>query len=92
MKTMDDRVERDGVPGLTIRDRRVEGSTGVIEAAHAAGLVVHAFTFRNGARGYGFADPRTEMTCYMTIGFDGVFTDFPDTGVLAVAAVPEPAT
>ena len=92
VKTVDDGVERDGVLGLTIRDRRVDGSTGVIEAAHAAGLVVHAFTFRNDASGYGFADPQAEMAYYMRIGVDGVFTDFPDTGVLAVASVPEPAS
>ncbi|MEO7851878.1 MAG: glycerophosphodiester phosphodiesterase family protein [Rubrivivax sp.] len=75
-----------------INDRLVEGSTGVIEAAHAAGLLVHAYTFRNDASGYGFADPQAEMTYYFQLGVDGVFTDFPDTGVAALAAVPEPQT
>ncbi len=28
----------------------------------------------------------------MRLGVDGVFTDFPDTGVAALAAVPEPQT
>ena len=28
----------------------------------------------------------------MRLGVDGVFTDFPDTGVAAVASVPEPGT
>jgi glycerophosphoryl diester phosphodiesterase len=32
------------------------------------------------------------MTYYMKLGVDGVFTDFPDTGVAALAAVPEPQT
>jgi glycerophosphoryl diester phosphodiesterase len=90
--TVDDGIDRTGDGMLTINDRRVDGSTGVIEAAHAAGLVVHAFTFRNDASGYGFADPQAEMEYYFRLGVDGVFTDFPDTGVLAVAAVPEPGT
>ena len=90
--TVADGVDRDGDGTLTIKDRRVDGSTGVIEAAHANGLLVHAYTFRNDASGYGFADPVAEMAYYMTLGVDGAFTDFPDTGVLAVASVPEPRT
>jgi len=90
--TVADGVDRTGDGSLTINDRRVDGSTGVIEAAHAAGLLVHAYTFRNDASGYGFADPQAEMQYYFKLGVDGVFTDFPDTGVaaLAAAAVPEP--
>ncbi|MBC7938232.1 MAG: PEP-CTERM sorting domain-containing protein [Chitinophagaceae bacterium] len=92
VKTVDDGIDRDGDGVITIKDRRVDGSTGVVEAAHANGLLVHAYTFRNDASGYGFPDPRVEMAYYMNVGVDGVFTDFPDTGVLAVASVPEPAT
>jgi glycerophosphoryl diester phosphodiesterase len=92
LKTVDDGVERDGKPGLTINDRRVDGSTGVIEEAHKQGLFVHTWTFRNDASGYGFGDPQAEMTHYFKLGVDGVFTDFPDTGVAALAAVPEPGT
>jgi glycerophosphoryl diester phosphodiesterase len=92
VKTVADGVDRDGDGVITIKDRRVDGSTGVIEAAHAAGLLVHAFTFRNDGGQYGFPDPVEEMTYYMTLGVDGVFTDFPDTGVIAVASVPEPAS
>ena len=72
--------------------RRFDGSTGVIEAAHAAGLLVHAFTFRNDASGYGFADPKARLARYMNLGGDGRFTDFPDTGVAALASIPEPGT
>lgn len=77
-----------------INNRRVDGSTGVIEAAHAAGLLVHTWTFRDDASGYGFADPQAEMAYYMRLGVDGVFTDFADTGVAALqaAAVPEPGS
>lgn len=91
--TVADGVDRDGDGVLTIRDRLVLGSTGVLEAAHAAGLLVHTWTFRNDASGYGFADPQAEMAYYLRLGVDGVFTDFPDTGVAAraaVAAIPEP--
>jgi glycerophosphoryl diester phosphodiesterase len=94
VKTVADSVDRTGDGSLTIHDRRVDGSTGVIEAAHAAGLLVHTWTFRNDASGYGFADPQAEMAYYMRLGVDGVFTDFPDTGVAALqaAAVPEPGS
>lgn len=90
VRTVDDGVDRTGDGLLTINDRRVDGSTGVIEAAHAAGLLIHTWTFRNDASGYGFADPQAEMAYYLRLGVDGVFTDFPDTGVAAVASVPEP--
>lgn len=94
VKTVDDGVDRTGDGTVNINDRLVVGSTGVIEAAHAAGLLVHTWTFRNDASGYGFADPQAEMAYYMKLGVDGVFTDFADTGVaaLAAAAVPEPGT
>lgn len=93
VSTVDDGIDRDGDGSITINDRRVDGSTGVIELAHAAGLQVHAFTFRNDASGYGFADPKDEMAYYFSLGLDGLFTDFPDTGVAAVASVvPEPAS
>jgi glycerophosphoryl diester phosphodiesterase len=92
VKTVDDGVDRDGDGQLTINDRRVDGSTGVIEAAHANGLFIHTWTFRNDASGYGFADPQAEMAYYMQLGVDGVFTDFTDTGVAAVASIPEPGS
>ena len=81
--TVDDGVDRNGDGKITINDRRVDGSTGVIERAHEHGLLVHAYTFRNDASGYGFSDPRVEMQYYFDAGLDGLFTDFPDTGVLA---------
>ncbi|MBC5785159.1 glycerophosphodiester phosphodiesterase [Ramlibacter sp. USB13] len=83
VKTVADGVDRTGDGVLTINDRRVDGSTGVIELAHARGLDVHTWTFRNDASGYGFADPQAEMAYYMRLGVDGLFTDFPATGVAA---------
>jgi glycerophosphoryl diester phosphodiesterase len=83
VKTVADGVERTGDATLTINDRRLEGSTGVVERAHAKGLLVHTWTFRNDASGYGFKDPQSEMAYYMRLGIDGLFTDFPATGVAA---------
>jgi glycerophosphoryl diester phosphodiesterase len=83
VKTVNDGVDRTGDGILGLHDRRVEGSTGVIERAHARGLMVHTWTFRNDASGYGFQDPVAEMAYYMRLGVDGVFTDFPATGVAA---------
>jgi glycerophosphoryl diester phosphodiesterase len=85
MKTVADNVERTGNNVITINDRRVDGSTGVVERAHAKGLLVHCWTFRNDASGYGWADPQAEMLAYMQLGVDGLFTDFPATGVAALA-------
>jgi glycerophosphoryl diester phosphodiesterase len=87
VKTVNDRVERTGDTTLNINDRRVDGSTGVIELAHQKGLLVHTWTFRNDASGYGFKDPKAEMEYYMRLGVDGVFTDFPATGVAAKQAL-----
>lgn len=83
VKTVDDGVDRTGDGKLTINDRRVDGSTGVIERAHARGLDVHTWTFRNDASGYGFADPKAEIAYYLRLRVDGIFTDFPATGVAA---------
>ncbi|MBL8303580.1 MAG: glycerophosphodiester phosphodiesterase, partial [Ideonella sp.] len=87
VKTVADNVDRNGDGRITINDRRVDGSTGLIEVAHRKGLQVHTWTFRNDASGYGFTDPKAEMQYYMKLGIDGVFTDFPATGVAAVAGL-----
>ncbi|MBL8314807.1 MAG: glycerophosphodiester phosphodiesterase [Rubrivivax sp.] len=83
VKTVNDGVERTGDSTLTINDRRVDGSTGVIERAHRKGLLVHTWTFRNDASGYGFKDPKAEMQYYLRLGVDGLFTDFTATGIAA---------
>ncbi len=81
VKTVGDGVDRNGDGKITINDRRVDGSTGVVKLAHDKGLLVHTWTFRNDASGYGFTDPKQEMTYYYDLGVDGLFTDFADTGV-----------
>ena len=95
LKTVADGVDRNGDGALTGADRRVDGSTGVIEAAHERGLFVHTWTFRDDAGMLGFDNAQKEMEAYLKLGVDGFFTDFTDTGVAAVAAlsaVPEPQT
>ncbi len=87
VKTVNDGVERTGDAALTAADRRVDGSTGVIERAHARGLLVHTWTFRNDAGTYGFKDPQKEIEYYFKLGVDGLFTDFPATGVAARGAL-----
>ncbi len=87
VKTVADGVERDGQLGLTAADRRVIGDTGVIARAHARGLRVHAWAFRDDDVGFGFADATRELDYYLRLGVDGVFTDFPATGVAAVKAL-----
>lgn len=87
VKTVADNVDRNGDGKITVNDRRVDGSTGVVELAHRKGLMVHTWTFRNDASGYGFTDPKAEMQYYMKLGVDGVFTDFTSTGVAALAGL-----
>ena len=77
--------DRNGDGLVNIRDREVVGDTGVVAAAHAAGLVVHAFTFRNDASLYGFTNPIDEYRAYYNIGVDGVFSDFVDTARAAIS-------
>ncbi|MEQ1637435.1 MAG: glycerophosphodiester phosphodiesterase [Methylococcales bacterium] len=83
VKTVNDGVDRNQDGKQTINDRRVDGSTGVLERAHQLGLLVHTWTFRNDASGYGFSDPKAEMQYYFALGVDGLFTDFADAGVAA---------
>ena len=80
--------------------------TGAVANAHAAGLLVHAWTFRAennflslayrvGADPTAYGNFHEETLRYLELGIDGFFTDHPDRGVRAVAAlsaVPEPAT
>lgn len=60
----------------------------LIDEAHAAGLRVHAYTFRDEprflARDYG-DDPAAEYRHFFDLGVDGVFSDFPGTAVRARA-------
>jgi glycerophosphoryl diester phosphodiesterase len=62
--------------------------TNLIERAHAAGLRVHAYTFRNEAATLAPQyqnDPQREYRQFFELGIDGVFSDFPDTALKARA-------
>jgi glycerophosphoryl diester phosphodiesterase len=75
--------------------------TSLVTDAHAAGLLVHPYTFRNESR-YLAADyngnPELEYEQFFKLGVDGVFSDFPDTAVAVrnrvagnpTQSVPEP--
>ena len=62
-------------------------STGMVSAAHAVGLTVHPYTFRADALLPGF-DTFTEMVEWFagTLSIDGLFTDFPDKAIEALAS------
>ena len=60
--------------------------TNLIERAHAAGLRVHAYTFRDEAATLApqyHKDPQREYQQFFELGIDGVFSDFPDTALKA---------
>jgi glycerophosphoryl diester phosphodiesterase len=55
----------------------------LVDAAHAAGLAVHPYTFRREASFLldGVPDLETELRSFFAMGVDGVFTDNPDVAV-----------
>jgi glycerophosphoryl diester phosphodiesterase len=69
-------------------NRALLSPTPLIEQAHRAGLIVHAWTFRSEQhrltadyRG----NPLSEYLLFYRLGIDGVFSDFSDTAVVARA-------
>ena len=63
------------------RDRVMMPATSVVKDAHAAGLFVHAYTFRNEAKRLASdfkGDPKAEYKLFYKLGVDGVFSDFAD--------------
>jgi glycerophosphoryl diester phosphodiesterase len=71
-------------------DGRLLPPTTVIADAHAAGLLVHVWTFRSDAPFLAAEyndDPQAEYRQFLTLGVDGVFSDFPDHAVVAVRSV-----
>lgn len=55
-------------------------STGLVEAAHAKGIVVHPWTFRDDAPPVKGEPVEAAMKRALALGLDGFFTDFPITG------------
>jgi len=67
-------------------DRKLLPPTAVIANAHAQGLVVHPFTFRNEQRRLASnyaGNPVNEYLAFYDAGVDGLFTDFADSAVVA---------
>jgi len=63
-------------------------TTSLIADAHAAGLLVHAYTFRNDALPPQYEGrPASEYNQFYVLGVDGLFTDFPDTAFAAREAI-----
>lgn len=63
------------------RDRLMMAPTNVVKDAHAAGLFVHAYTFRSEAKRLASdfkGDPAAEYRLFYNLGVDGVFSDFAD--------------
>lgn len=75
-----------GLPGPGEASRVLAPATDVIARAHKAGLLVHAYTFRNEQRrlpsDYA-GNPVNEYLQFYKLGIDGVFSDFADTAVAA---------
>ncbi|MFF8846022.1 glycerophosphodiester phosphodiesterase [Streptomyces sp. NPDC015127] len=75
---------------------RLTEATTLVRDAHAEGLVVHPYTMRNentflpadfrrGTDPNAYGDVFGAYKAYLATGIDGIFTDNPDTGLLAVA-------
>ena len=54
-------------------------STGLVEQAHALGLTVHPYTFRQDALPAGVNLTQTQKILFEQLQVDGLFSDFPDT-------------
>ena len=68
------------------QDRVLATPTSVVKDAHAAGLQVFTWTFRNEPKRLASSfkgDPSAEYKAFYALGADGLFSDFPDTAVKA---------
>lgn len=69
---------------IPVVDGRLGQPTSLVTDAHAAGLVVHPYTFRPEARYRPTdLDPVAEVRAYLAAGVDGVFCDRAEDGVAA---------
>ncbi len=68
------------------QDRVLAPASTVVKDAHAAGLQVFTWTFRNEPKRLASSfkgDPAAEYKAFYALGVDGLFSDFPDTAVKA---------
>jgi uncharacterized repeat protein (TIGR01451 family) len=86
-----DDLNNDGA--INDADKVTTTPTSLIQDAHAAGLLVHPYTFRNEPRylasDYG-GNPENELKQFINLGVDGFFDDFPGTGDLARDRITSP--
>ena len=71
---------------VDLQDATTKPPTTLVANAHKRGLFVHVFTFRNEKRRLAFSyqgDPQNEYLQFFRLGVDGVFSEFPDTAVMA---------
>ncbi|MBE9200382.1 MULTISPECIES: phytase [unclassified Nodularia (in: cyanobacteria)] len=68
----------------------LQAPTTLVEDAHAVGLLLHPYTFRNEdiflAPDYN-GDPKLEYQQFIDLGVDGFFSDFPGTGSLVLQQI-----
>jgi glycerophosphoryl diester phosphodiesterase len=80
--------DENGDGNIDEADRALLPPTDVVRRAHAHGLLVHTWTFRNEAKrlaaDYG-GNPVNEYLQFYQLGVDGVFADFADTAVVTRA-------
>jgi glycerophosphoryl diester phosphodiesterase len=82
-------VDANGDGKVDLRDAATQSPTSLVAEAHRQELFVHVFTFRNEKRHLASSyqgDPQAEYLQFFRLGVDGVFSEFPDTAVLARAA------
>ena len=60
--------------------------SGLVAAAHALGLEVHSWTFREDRSPAPFDSTRAELDAAFALGVDALFCDFPDVAIAARAA------
>lgn len=68
------------------RDRILIAPTNVVKDAHAAGLLVHSWTFRSEPKRLASdfkGEASAEYKAFFALGLDGLFSDFPDQAVKA---------
>ena len=79
-------VDANGDGAVNEADRVVLPATDLVARAHALGLLVHTWTFRNERSRQPLDDgvaPTNEYLRFYALGVDGVFSDFADTAVAA---------
>ncbi len=78
--------DENGDGAVNDADRRLIAPSDLVARAHARGLVVHPYTFRNEQR-YLVSDfagtPTNEYLRFYELGVDGLFSDFPETAFAA---------